>query len=353
MDWRGVSMELSKYRIPFNWFGKGQTWDNPKPDLADYVMAIRDAIIERCIVANGSPSDAVLSISPDVIVTAEQGNALLNEIRYLIPYFINFDYPYAEDYSDFPHYWTWDEMVNQPGHEIFRRFTVGELFEDSITTFKAMFKVLNLLRYRPVEYPEVKLYEGSGSRHDPPFNTSVNDALNEAAEIDEDDENEIPNYICSWSGNTHYHDQVNKDGEIVKEDGYCGYANQRYFKLVRFRKRIPNRGCRLVTIIIANKLNEPLSYSSELEKSTFDSGNSGIKEGVNILQKTVVANDSEDVEYLVGLENNIPLNRDVPKSHFDHDDSSKTIRRSTIRGFEATVYMCIDYGVYSFSFFDE
>lgn len=346
-------MELNTYRLPINWNGKGQDWENPKADIADYIMAIREAIIERCIVANITPKSDTLRITADACILEEAGNAMLADIRSLIPEFINLDYyEYQKDYSDFPHYWTFEEIVNQEGCEIFRQFTKGQPIKDSVITLKAMYKVLNLLRYHDVDNPKVIRYYGSGSIHDPPFNSANTESIKGARELTETKLSTIPDFVQSWSGNTHYHDRVYEDGKVVKRNGYCGYAKQEYFKLVSFDKRIPDRGCKLVTLLVAKPLDEPLSYSSELQSTTFSSSGSNIKEGVNFFYSTVPASLLNDLEIIGGHNKQIPVNTVVPISDFD-EDGRAICRRSTITGYEAYVYMLVDYGTYAFRFSEE
>lgn len=347
-------MELNTYRLPISWTSKGQDWENPKADIADYVMAIREAIIERCMAANITPKDATLRITADVCVLEEAGNAMLGDIRKLIPQFINLDYyEYDEDYSDFPHYWTWEEIVNQEGCEIFREFTKGQPIKDSVITLKAMYKVLNLLRYHDVDNPKVVRYTGSGSIHDPPFGTATSEAISEANNLTEKELDFIPDFVQSWSGNTHYHDhELDESGEWVKKDGYCGYAKQQYFKLISFDKRIPDRGCKLVTLVVAKALDEPLNYSNELQSTTFSSNGSAIKEGVNFFYDTIPATPPNDLEIIGGHDKQIPVNKTVPKSDFDAD-GNPICRRSTILGYEGSIYMFVDYGTYAFRFFEK
>ena len=41
-------MEVIEYEIPTHWEDKGMNWNTPDPTNADYVVAIREALLERC-----------------------------------------------------------------------------------------------------------------------------------------------------------------------------------------------------------------------------------------------------------------------------------------------------------------
>ena len=44
-------MEVIEYETPESWEDKGMNWNTPDPCNADYVMAIRQALMERCAAA--------------------------------------------------------------------------------------------------------------------------------------------------------------------------------------------------------------------------------------------------------------------------------------------------------------
>ena len=57
-------MEVIEYEVPTSWNSNGMDWNAPDPRRADYVMAIREALMERAAAAHLSLGSDVLAISP-------------------------------------------------------------------------------------------------------------------------------------------------------------------------------------------------------------------------------------------------------------------------------------------------
>ena len=55
-------MEVIEYETPESWEDKGMNWNTPDPANVDYVMAIRQAIMERCAALHASVDRRVFKI---------------------------------------------------------------------------------------------------------------------------------------------------------------------------------------------------------------------------------------------------------------------------------------------------
>ena len=87
----------------------------------------------------------------------------------------------------------------------------------------------------------------------------------------------------------------------------------------------------------------PVPYSQVLDVSIFDSGSTGLKEGISFLSPRHVK-DASDLELKLGDPDSIPKNSNVPSSEFD-DEGSAITRHSTKIGYSATLWGLMDYGV--------
>lgn len=57
-------MEVIEYEFPESWDDRGMDWNAPDPRRADYVMAIRQALMERAAAAHVTLPSEVVAISP-------------------------------------------------------------------------------------------------------------------------------------------------------------------------------------------------------------------------------------------------------------------------------------------------
>ena len=72
-------MEVIEYEEPESWDDKGMNWNDPDPRNADYVMAIRRALMERYAVIHSSMPSGVLRISPLFLVINADSISLLSQ----------------------------------------------------------------------------------------------------------------------------------------------------------------------------------------------------------------------------------------------------------------------------------
>ena len=107
-------MAVIEYEMPDSWNAKGMDWNSPDPRKADYVMAIRQALMERCAALHTSVDSRVLKISPYKTVSRTAVAGILDTISRLARNFVNLDWEeFEEDYSDFPKMWTYGDLVQE------------------------------------------------------------------------------------------------------------------------------------------------------------------------------------------------------------------------------------------------
>lgn len=105
-------MEVIEYDYPGSWDDKGMDWNNPDPRDADYIMAIRQALMERCAALHRYLPSAVAAISPWKTVSRQAVTDVLRAIRDIAGGFVNVGWEdYKEDFSDFPRMWTYRDLV--------------------------------------------------------------------------------------------------------------------------------------------------------------------------------------------------------------------------------------------------
>jgi len=91
-------MAVIEYEMPDSWNAKGMDWNSPDPRKADYVMAIRQALMERAAAAHVSLSRDVVAISPWKTVSLKAVSAVVQAISDLAPRFFNDTFAdYKED----------------------------------------------------------------------------------------------------------------------------------------------------------------------------------------------------------------------------------------------------------------
>lgn len=327
-------MEVIDYAYPESWDDKGMDWNAPDSGRADYSMAIRLALMERAAAAHGPLPPDVFGISPYKTLSLEAVRAVADAIADLAPRFVNAGFTdYKPDYSDFPKMWTYRELVMEEGCDFFRYCPPGGLLADGAEWFKRLRNALNKLHAVPCEEVRGMVSSCSAGIHNPPFGESISRALSEALKsLNDSALRNLPTNLYAWSGNTHWvHDEENGDG-------YCGYAQSRALRIRAVLKYLPTAECDLVLHAVLRKPEGPVSYSQVLATSIFDSGGTGLKEGLNT--QTTHVTDPENLDIAIGDARDIPKNSTVPHSDFNEDS---TLRRSAKRGYEGRVVGILDY----------
>lgn len=139
-------MEIIEYEYPDSWNAKGMDWKNPDPERADYVMAIRQAIMERAAAVHMTLSREVVDVSPLKAVSRDMVEELLRAIRELTPNFVNMGFAdYKEDLSDFPKMWTYADLIQEDGCELYEWAGRDSMCTDGGNWLKAMKNALNKL----------------------------------------------------------------------------------------------------------------------------------------------------------------------------------------------------------------
>ena len=82
-------MEVIGYEKPTHWEDKGMNWKTPDPTNADYVVAIREALLERCAVLHTSADSRIYKISPWKTVSREVMKGIVRTISNLSRSFVN------------------------------------------------------------------------------------------------------------------------------------------------------------------------------------------------------------------------------------------------------------------------
>lgn len=318
-------MDVIKIDLPTTWEGE----DNP----SDYMclLSLREAIKERaaCVGMFWYCPPILPYLPYNRQVMASMRNILYD----LIPYFVNHEYKdYEDDFSDYPKMWSVSDLVTAE-HNIALMPSPGSLSEAWVDWLKAMKYVICKLTHIRYNKYRGEIVEGQGDVHDPPFEEANSESIKKALEGKEITKfkDTLPWRFVSWSGNTHYYHDKQKD----PKDGYCGHAE---FSAIHITQIVPPRKDMKFNIlfkvfVITPRF--PCKYSDELEKSVFV-GVGGIKEGINDLSYSYSGDGKLNIWF--GSDTIIPQNTNKPHSNFrDEDNDSPTIRRSTKIGFEAKI----------------
>lgn len=338
-------MEVIEYVYPTKWDDKGMDWDNPDPGKADYVMAIRQAIMERAAAVHMQLrfSSYSFRVSPMKAVSRSMVEEFVDVIAQLAPEFVNMGFKdYKEDLSDFPKMWTYADLVKEEGCELYEWAAPCAILKDGGKWLKAMKNALNKLTVIKCHDINGTRYSRSGSKHDPPFDESIGTALEEAMKVKVEAKfRSFPVSASSWSGNTHWCCPRKEDEHSY--NGYCGYAESRAYALKSVGNWLNGSEFDLLFAAKVSRPSGPVPYSQILDASVFDPAGSGFKEGVGFLEPKHIK-DASDLDIALGDADTIPKNSNVPSSEFD-DEGTAVVRHSTKIGYEAEIWGLMDYGV--------
>lgn len=341
---------MIQYTPPVSWDDKGMDWESPDPGNVDYYRAIREALVERAILVARSPDSALFDITQFRPWSVAAMNAIRDSIYHLAPNFVNMEFTdYKEDLSDFPKMWSYRDLIDTEGCRICEHPGTGSCNAAGWAEWlKAVKNAINKLTAVNFSGVSGTYLSRSGSEHDPPFSESISTALREALEGEPDTGtfSGFPQEFYSWSGNTDY--KKDSDGE----KGYCGYAQCRSIVIKTTQRPHPTAECDLIFRYKVSAPTGALSYSSELQKSVLDLGNSGLSLGIN----TIRTHWSPDMELDISIGGNvddIPRNSSVPvsdyRTNYDSDGNvsgySRTLGRSCKTGYEGVVYCVLDFAV--------
>ena len=121
-------MEVIEYETPTSWDSKGMRWNTPDPANADYMMAIRQALMERCAALHTSVDSRVLKISPWKTISRTAVAGIVDTISRLARNFVNLDWDeFEEDYSDFPKMWIYGDLIQERNCRLYEWAAYGSL----------------------------------------------------------------------------------------------------------------------------------------------------------------------------------------------------------------------------------
>lgn len=341
-------MEIIEYETPISWDDKGMNWNTPDPRNVDYVMAIRQALLERCAALHTGADRRLFKISPYKTVSRNTVAGIVSTIRSLTGSFVNVGWEeFEEDYSDFPRMWTYGDLIKERNCRMYEWAKYGLLTENGgnwLKQIKNAIDKLTVIRARSVHGTSLSR---SGSEHDPPFDESIGTAMEMAFKNETliRYHSSFPSSVYAWSGNTHWCcPRPDFEGDPEDNvDGYCGYAQSQSFRLSAVQSWLKDASFDLFAAVIITAPTGPVSYSQVLDESVIDTGGTNFREGLNWTEKVRVENPYE-TEFSLGDAETIPKNAIVPVSEFDEEGVAIT-RHSTKRGWIGKSYGFLDYGV--------
>ena len=341
-------MEVIEYETPESWEDKGMNWNTPDPANADYVMAIRQAIMERCAALHRGVDRRVLRISPWKTVSRDVVAGVVNSLSSLAREFVNLGWEdFEEDWSDFPRMWTYGDLVQERDCRLWEYAPYGSLRENGGAWLKQVRNAIDRLTVIRAEAVRGTSYTRSGSRHDPPFGESIGDAMRQA--MDEETvaayDGGFPSSVYAWSGNTHWKcPRPNWEGDPAdNQDGYCGYAQGLAYRITAVRSWLLGAEFDIFAAVLSERPTGPVPFSQQLDTSIFDGGSSGLREGFNWTDRVHVS-DPFQFELTLGDIESIPKNGTVPSSEFD-DEGNAIKRHSAKIGWTGRAWGFLDYGV--------
>ena len=341
-------MEVIGYETPESWEDKGMNWNTPDPCNADYVMAIRQALMERCAALHTSMDYRLKKISPWKTLSRSSVEGIVRTIASMARMFVNFEWDeFEDDWSDFPKMWTYGDLVQERNCRLYEWAQYGLLRENGGEWLKQIRNAINRLTVIRAGDVYGKALTRSGSEHDPPFGESIGTAMQRAFDkLNEGTLNgPFPSSIYGWSGNTHWKcPRPDYEGDPKdNQDGYCGYAMSQAYRITAARNWLLGAKFDIFAAVVVSKPTGPVSYSQQLDTSNLDGGGSGFTEGLN-WTKRIHVSDPYEFELVLGDPDAIPQNGTVPSSEFDGEGNAIK-RHSAKTGWIGKAYGFLDYGV--------
>ena len=345
-------MAVISYDEPRSWDDFGMDWNDPDPRLAHYVMAIRNAYMERmAAVADDYYINGYVSprISPWKAVNSDYLREIVSGLDGLCRHYWNLDPDaYEEDFSDFPKKMRLTDILSAEECGAFMNASRGQILDHGgewLRTIKNAICRLHVVECRQAWGTTISR---TGGEHDPPFDESIGKtfehAFGEGQPIEREIRQTVPKTVYSWSGNNHWKcPRPDYEGDNPEEencDGYCGFAQAVAYRFRRFRRWLGGREPDFVVAAVIGPPIGPTSLSNELATSIFDAGGSGFRRGLNIVRTHV--DDHMDFDFTFGNADEIPRNGVVPVSDFDSEGNA-VWRRSAKRGYEGKVWAFLDY----------
>ena len=139
-------MEVIEYETPESWEDKGMNWNTPDPCNADYVMAIRQALMERCAALHTSMDYRLKKISPWKTLSRSSVEGIVRTIASMARMFVNVEWEeFEDDYSDFPKMWTYGDLVQERNCRLYEWAQYGLLRENGGEWLKQIRTAINRL----------------------------------------------------------------------------------------------------------------------------------------------------------------------------------------------------------------
>ena len=314
-------MEVIEYETPESWEDKGMNWNTPDPCNADYVMAIRQALMERCAALHTSMDYRLKKISPWKTLSRSSVEGIVRTIASMARMFVNVEWDeFEDDWSDFPKMWTYGDLVQERNCRLYEWAQYGLLRENGGEWLKQIRNAINRLTVIRAGDVYGKSLTRSGSEHDPPFGESIGTAMQRAFDnLNEGTLNgSFPSSIYGWSGNTHWkcpRPDYEGDPEYNK-DGYCGYAMSQAYRVTAARNWLLGAKFDIFAAVVV---------------------------GLNWTERVHVS-DPYEFELVLGDPDAIPQNGTVPSSEFDGEGNAIK-RHSAKTGWIGRSYGFLDYGV--------
>ena len=337
-----MAMIRTGYVAPTSWDDKGMDWENPDPHNIDYWMAVKLALIERYATTTYRLYQRMSRINPWMPITRIAVDEAIWTLHDVLGMYVNTGYTeYKDDFSDFPMRWRLRDLVLEPDCEIFKYALKGEPVHESGEWLKSLRAAIDRITTIQIRNVLGKTLTRWGSRHDPPFDESIGEAISQAMSNMNTSRLRSANNLkpYGWSGNTHW---LPPDEEGYRPyDGYCGFAESCAYEINAVDSRLLGASCDVFAAVICKAPTTPCTYAQVQDASVFDTERLRFTEGLNWTER-VHAEDPHEFKFLVGDPDVIPRNEVVPVSEFDEDQ--RPIRRhSAKRGWVSSAYLFVDY----------
>ncbi|MEG2075489.1 MAG: hypothetical protein RRY34_03210 [Victivallaceae bacterium] len=325
-------MESLTYTPPVSWDDKGMDWSSPDPANIDYVMAIREAIVEKAIITGYAVPASLFRLSPYAPLNTDVLTAIRDVIYALAANFVDMAFKdYQPDGADFPRMYDYGTLILPEDCRICELPPKGapiNVYCDFLTAAKNVLDNLTVILNTKGSGTTLSR---DGANHDPP---SVSETINESVKRAMGNEpskgtfSSFPQTIWNKSGTTHY----------TSTPGYCGYVSSRSLKIVMDTPPIPDAKCKIIIATFAGKVTGLVGYSAKTQYNDYDKGPLDVPDGMDIRDfgewKEKITIELGDVDFF-------PKYPKTPSSQWE----PQQIRHGAWLGCEVKIHCLLDFGI--------
>lgn len=325
-------MEIIDYTPPASWDDKGMDWSNPDPANIDYIMAIRQAIIERASVSKFPVSSSLLRLSPYVPLNTNVLSSVQHALDVMSESFVDSSFTnYQTDGSDFPKMHDYDTLIIPDDCRICTLPPKGATLEHFGSFLLSAKKIIdNFTVVKNIFFSGSVLSRDGRGEGSPSVAGTIRESIQKAIENEPGIFSFInfPQIIYNKTGTTNFN----------YYPSYSGHVMSQALRIVMDAPPILDSKCKIIIATFAGKVTGMVNSNAETQYNDYEKGPMDVPEGMDIRD---FGEWSQKLELDFGDVDYFPGNPQTPSSKWD----SPSVKRGACRGCEVKIHCLLDFGI--------